>query len=110
MMRQRLPKFVNTVTYSTCLYSKQLQEAGFTTANNCMILTCWQQIDGQKTNRIVHASVKDHYEAKARTYSSIKEHERYFGDNCVYYNYPYDCHDLKILLYYLLLGIGNKKC
>ena len=69
MMRQRLPKFVNTVTYSTCLYSKQLQEAGFTTANNCMILTCWQQIDGQKTNRIVHASVKDHYFKKKRAYS-----------------------------------------
>ena len=96
MMRQRLPKFVNTVTYSTCLYSKQLEEAGFTTAYNCMILT-WQQIDGQKTNRVVHASVKDHYEAKARTYS-IKEHERYlWGDDYAYYNYPYDCHDLKIL-------------
>ena len=73
-MRQRLPKFVNTVTYSTCLYSKQLEEAGFTTANNCTILT-WQQIDGQETNRIVHASVKDHM--KQRLGPTIEEHERY---------------------------------
>ena len=78
-MRQRLPKFVNTVTYSTCLYSKQLEEAGFTTANNCTILT-WQQIDGQETNRIVHASasVKDHYFKKKRAYENSKD---MFGGN-----------------------------
>ena len=72
---------------------------GFTTANSCIILT-WQQVDRQETNRIVHASVKKHYEEKKEAYDKRME---MFGDNYTYYTY--DSHDLKML--YCLLGKVN---
>ena len=99
MMRTGSHKLVNMITYSTCIFSKVLQAAGFTTANSSIILT-WQQVHGQETNKIVHASVKDHYEEKAEAYNNMKD---IFGENCTYY--PYDCHDLKML--YCLLGKVN---
>ena len=57
MMRTGLHKIVNMITYSTCIFSKVLQDSGFTTANSSIIST-WQQVNGQETNRIVHASVQ----------------------------------------------------
>ena len=99
MMRTGSHKLVNMITYSTCIFSKVLQAAGFTTANSSIILT-WQQVHGQETNKIVHASVKDHYEEKAEAYNNMKD---IFGENCTWY--PYDCHDLKML--YCLLGKVN---
>ena len=99
MMRTGSHKLVNMITYSTCIFSKVLQDAGFTTANSSIILT-WQQVHGQETNTIVHASVKDHYEEKAEAYKNMKD---IFGEKCTYY--PYDCHDLKML--YCLVGKVN---
>ena len=48
MMRTGSHKLVNMITYSTCIFSKVLQDAGFTTANSSIILT-WQQVHGQET-------------------------------------------------------------
>jgi hypothetical protein len=39
MMRTGSHKLVNMITYSTCIFSKVLQDAGFTTANSSIILT-----------------------------------------------------------------------
>ena len=65
MMRQGTNKIVNMISFSTLLFLKTLQDFGLSTANSCIILT-WQQVDGQETNRIVHASVKKHYEEKKK--------------------------------------------
>ena len=64
-----------------------------------MILS-WLQVNGQETNRIVHASVKKHYEEKKE---ALENSVNIFGGNCTHYTY--DCHDLKMM--YCLLGKVN---
>ena len=64
-----------------------------------MILT-WQQVNGQETNRIVHASVVDHYKEKKE---AVDDSANIFGENVDYW--PYDCHDLKMT--YCLVGKVN---
>ena len=64
-----------------------------------MILT-WQQVNGQETDGIVHASVKDHYKEKKE---ALQNSVDIFGENCTHW--PYDCHDLKMT--YCLLGKVN---